>query len=156
MVACMEELRCKPNTITYNTILLALCKVGEVSRSRELVREMRLQGIAPNLQTYNIMIGGVASAGEIAEAYSLLKEVLDKCPRPPSFMFDETLCELCYKGMVSEVLELLKQMADKNVYPVARVWEALLLSSGSKLDFMNTSLIDLVDPVSCQNDFFDC
>ncbi|KAK1562743.1 hypothetical protein Q3G72_016394 [Acer saccharum] len=154
MVACMEELRCKPNAITYNTILQALYKVGEESRSRELVKEMRLNGIAPNLQTYNIMIGGLVSKGEIAEACSLLKEVLDNRSRPPSFMFDETLCELCYKGKVSEVLEMLKEMADKNVSPGARVWEALLLSSGSKLDFTDTSLIDLVDPVSCQNDIF--
>ncbi|KAL5740273.1 hypothetical protein ACOSP7_029148 [Xanthoceras sorbifolium] len=149
MIACMEELRCKPNAITYNTILQALCKVGELSKSRELVREMRLKGNAPNLHTYNIMINGLVSTSEIVEACSLLTEVLDKFSCPPSFIFDDTLCGLCYRGMVSAVVELLKEMADKNVSPGARVWKALLLSSGSKLDFMDTSLIDLVDPVSC-------
>ncbi|KAJ0028843.1 hypothetical protein Pint_34992 [Pistacia integerrima] len=145
MIACMEELGCKPNVITYYTLLRELCKVGELGRSKELMREMGLKGIAMNLQTYSIMINGLVSKGEVIEACYLLEEVLDKEFCPPSLMFDKAICGLCHRGLVCRALELLKKMGEKNVSPGARVWKALLLSSGSKLDFSNTSLTGLVD-----------
>ncbi|XP_044484386.1 pentatricopeptide repeat-containing protein At2g38420, mitochondrial [Mangifera indica] len=145
MVACMEELGCKPNVSTYNTLLQELCKVGEIERSKELVREMGFKGIAINLQTYSIMIDGFVSRGEVIEACDLLEEVLDKNFCPPSLMFEEAICGLWHRGFVARALELLKKMGGKNVSPGARVWKALLLSSGFELDFSNTSLIGLVD-----------
>lgn len=147
MIACMEELGSKPDVITYNTLLQALCKVGELNRLRELVKEMKWKGIVLNLQTYSIMIDGLASKGDIIEACGLLEEALNKGLCTQSSMFDETICGLCQRGLVRKALELLKQMADKDVSPGARVWEALLLSSVSKLDFVNTSFIRLVDQI---------
>ncbi|KDO63309.1 hypothetical protein CISIN_1g039177mg [Citrus sinensis] len=147
MIACMEELGSKPDVITYNTLLQALCKVRELNRLRELVKEMKWKGIVLNLQTYSIMIDGLASKGDIIEACGLLEEALNKGLCTQSSMFDETICGLCQRGLVRKALELLKQMADKDVSPGARVWEALLLSSVSKLDFVNTSFIRLVDQI---------
>ncbi|KAJ4704310.1 Pentatricopeptide repeat-containing protein [Melia azedarach] len=148
MIACMEELGCKPEVITYNTLLQALCKVGELNRLRELLKEMKFKGIVLNLKTYSIMIDCLISKGEIIEAYDLFEEVLDKDFCPPSSMFDETICRLCHRGLVCKAIELLKKMADKNVSPGLRVWEALLLNSGSKLDFVDTSLIGFVNQSS--------
>lgn len=106
---------------------------------------MGFKGIAINLQTYSIMIDGFVSRGEVIEACDLLEEVLDKNFCPPSLMFEEAICGLWHRGFVARALELLKKMGGKNVSPGARVWKALLLSSGFELDFSNTSLIGLVD-----------
>uniref|UniRef100_A0A7N2M6A1 Pentatricopeptide repeat-containing protein n=1 Tax=Quercus lobata TaxID=97700 RepID=A0A7N2M6A1_QUELO len=51
MIVSMEELGCKPDMITCNTILDALCKAGELSRMRELVRNMIDKGVEFNFWT---------------------------------------------------------------------------------------------------------
>ncbi|KAK9986239.1 hypothetical protein SO802_031190 [Lithocarpus litseifolius] len=40
VIGSMEELGCKLNMITYNTLLDAFSKAGELSRTRTLVRDM--------------------------------------------------------------------------------------------------------------------
>ena len=59
MIISMEELGCKPDMITCNTILDALCKAGELSRMRELVRNMIDKGVEFNFRTYRIMLKGL-------------------------------------------------------------------------------------------------
>ncbi|XP_017976979.1 PREDICTED: pentatricopeptide repeat-containing protein At2g38420, mitochondrial [Theobroma cacao] len=145
MVACMEELRCKPNVLTYNMLLEAICKVGEISRAMELVKEMKYKGIKMNLVSYTVIIDGLVSKGEILEAHGLVEEVLHKCFCHQSLAFDEVICGLCQRGLVCEALELLRKMVAKNVSPGARGWEALLLSSESKINFANTTLIESVN-----------
>ncbi|KAK7851733.1 pentatricopeptide repeat-containing protein [Quercus suber] len=100
MIGSMEELGCKPNMITCNTILDALCKAGELSRMRELVRNMIDKGVEFNFRTYRIVL----------------------------------------KGLVCKAMELMQKIIEKNVAPGAMAWEALLLSSGSKLSFSVTIL----------------
>ena len=145
MIGSMEELGCKPNVITYNTILDALCKAGEFSRMRELVRGMRQKGVAFNLRTFRIMLKGFVGEGEITEACVLSEEMLEKffCPRCETF--DEVIFGLCQKGLVFKAVELMQKIIGKNVAPGAMAWEALLLSSGSKLSFSETILTGLVN-----------
>ena len=145
MVASMEELGCKPNLITYNMLVKQLCKVGELSKAGELVREMGLKGIGLNMQTYRIMIDGLASNGKIVEACGLFEEALDKGLCTQSLMFDEIICGLCHRDLSCKALKLLEKMVGKNVSPGARAWKALLLSSGFKLDSVETKLFSLVD-----------
>ena len=59
MIGSVEELGCKPDMITCNTILDALCKAGELSRMRQLVRNMIDKGVEFNFQTYRIMLKGL-------------------------------------------------------------------------------------------------
>jgi pentatricopeptide repeat protein len=122
-----------------------LCKVGELSKAGELVREMGLKGIGLNMQTYRIMIDGLASNGKIVEACGLFEEALDKGLCTQSLMFDEIICGLCHRDLSCKALKLLEKMVGKNVSPGARAWKALLLSSGFKLDSVETKLFSLVD-----------
>ncbi|GKV22089.1 hypothetical protein SLEP1_g31988 [Rubroshorea leprosula] len=146
LITCMEKLGCKLNVITYNVLLEALCNVGDMSKMRELVEEMKVKGIKPNLQTYRVTIDALASKGEIFEACALMEEVLDKFFCGQCFTLDNIISGLCQRGLVGKALELLNKMADKRVSPGAGVWNALL-STGYKLDFDETTFIDLVGPV---------
>ncbi|XVF76910.1 hypothetical protein PTKIN_Ptkin13bG0305300 [Pterospermum kingtungense] len=147
MLTCMEKLQCKPNVLTYNMILEAICKVGEVSRAREILREMKYKGIEMKLVSYKVIINCLVSKGDILEACGLLEEVLHKCFCCQSSTFDEVICGLCQRGLVCKAIELLIKMVDRNVSPWIRVWEALLLSSESRLKFCMTTFIDLVNPL---------
>ena len=44
IVASMEELGCKPNVVTYNTLLGALSVAGDFVKARELMKEMGWKG----------------------------------------------------------------------------------------------------------------
>ncbi|CAK7343662.1 unnamed protein product [Dovyalis caffra] len=144
MLASMEELRCKPNLITYNILLKQLCKVGELSKAADLLREMGLKGIGQNMQTYRIMIDGLASNGKIVEACGFFEEAMDKGLLNQSLKVDDIICGLCQRDLSCKALELLEKMVSKNVSPGARAWKSLLLSSGFKLGFVETTLINLV------------
>ncbi|KAL4606404.1 hypothetical protein ACB092_09G100000 [Castanea dentata] len=145
MIGSMEELGCKPNVITYNTILDALCKAGELSRMRELVRDMGDKGVEFNIRTYRIMLKGLIGEGEIMEACVLSEKILDKFFCPQCETFDEVIFGLCQKGLVCKAMELMQKIIGKNIAPGAMAWEALLLSSGSKLCFSETILAGLVN-----------
>ncbi|KAL5550685.1 hypothetical protein UlMin_000861 [Ulmus minor] len=147
MISCMEELGCKPNFITYNVVLRALCKHGEIGRARELVREMSLKGVGVNLQTHKIMLDGLFSKGEIVEACVLMEEMLDKCLCRQCSTYDKIIFGLCERGLVCKAVELLNKMVSKNVAPGARGWEAMLLSSGSKLALPEATWAGLVNPM---------
>ena len=49
---------CKPNTVTYNTIIDGLCKEGFVDKAKELFLQMKDENINPNVVTYNSLIHG--------------------------------------------------------------------------------------------------
>lgn len=145
MIASMEKLRCKPNVITYNTIMDSLCKFGELSRMRVLLKEMGQKGVESNFRTYRIMLEGLVSKGEIIEASVLLEEMLERrfCISRCATV-DEVVLGLCQRGFTCKAFELVQKLVDKNVAPGAMAWEALLLSSGSKLTFSETILTGLV------------
>lgn len=145
MIASMEKLRCKPNVITYNTIMDSLCKFGELSRMRVLLKEMGQKGVESNFRTYRIMLEGLVSKGEIIEASVLLEEMLERrfCTSRCATV-DEVVLGLCQRGFTCKAVELVQKLVDKNVAPGAMAWEALLLSSGSKLTFSETILTGLV------------
>ncbi|KAK9986241.1 hypothetical protein SO802_031192 [Lithocarpus litseifolius] len=76
----MEELGCKPDMITCNTILDALCKAGELSRIRELVRNMIDKGVEFNFRTYRIMLKGL-----------LVKKIIEKNVAPGAMAWEALL-----------------------------------------------------------------
>lgn len=54
----MKQFHCKPDSITYNTIINALCRVGNFSKARFLFYQMKMPGsrCPPDAFTYTILI----------------------------------------------------------------------------------------------------
>ncbi|KAK7374023.1 hypothetical protein VNO80_07446 [Phaseolus coccineus] len=153
IVACMEELECKPNVVTCNTLLGALCVAGDLRKARRVMKEMGWKGVGLNLHSYRIMLDGLVGKGEIGEACFLLEEMLEKCFFPRSSTFDHIIFQMCQKGLIAEAIELTKKIVAKSFVPGARAWEALLLKSGSKLGFSETTFFGLLgqkNNLSCQ------
>ena len=92
-----------------------------------------------------ILLKCLIGEGEIMEACVLSEKILDKFFCPQCETFDEVIFGLCQKGLVCKAMELMQKIIGKNIAPGAMAWEALLLSSGSKLFFSETILAGLVN-----------
>ncbi|KAB1224524.1 hypothetical protein CJ030_MR2G016413 [Morella rubra] len=144
----------KPDIVCYTMVLHGVIteghyeradEFGELSRMRVLLKEMGQKGVESNFRTYRIMLEGLVSKGEIIEASVLLEEMLERrfCTSRCATV-DEVVLGLCQRGFTCKAVELVQKLVDKNVAPGAMAWEALLLSSGSKLTFSETILTGLV------------
>lgn len=68
MLASMEELGCRPDLTTYNTILGARCGSGELNLARKMLKNMKFIGVKLNSQTYEVLIVACHDSHEIDEA----------------------------------------------------------------------------------------
>ncbi|CAN0892930.1 Pentatricopeptide repeat-containing protein At2g38420, mitochondrial, partial [Linum grandiflorum] len=94
IVESMQQLGCKPEVTTYNTLLAALCKDGDFSGARELMREMGKKGIRRNTETFEIMIELLSRCGKIGEACGLVAEALEKNVGPGAGAWEAVLLGL--------------------------------------------------------------
>lgn len=69
---------CKPNDVTFNTVIDGLCKEGSVDCALLRFSEMSNQSIMPGGSTYNAVIHGLSSVFRWEEAMLLLNQMKEK------------------------------------------------------------------------------
>jgi pentatricopeptide repeat protein len=74
----MEQNGSKPNVVTYNTIVSALCKNGHLKTTKDLFEGVCRGGLLPDMFSYNTMIDGYAKAGNMWEVYGPLSWSLNE------------------------------------------------------------------------------
>jgi pentatricopeptide repeat protein len=74
----MQKCGCKPNAVTYNTLVTGLCKLGRWRDANELVQDMPRRGCPPDVVTYRMLFDGLCAAGEFHEANRVLCEMVVK------------------------------------------------------------------------------
>lgn len=76
----------------------------------------------------------------------LLEEMSEKCFYPRSSTFDSIILHLCQKGLIGDATVLMNKIVAKSFVPGAKVWEAMLLNSGSELTYSETTFVGLFSP----------
>ena len=61
--------------ITYNTVILGLCKAHRINTGINILKEMMVKGCQPNETMYILLLEGIASAGHRAEAMELARKL---------------------------------------------------------------------------------
>ncbi|KDO38704.1 hypothetical protein CISIN_1g047518mg, partial [Citrus sinensis] len=117
---------CKPDAITYNTIIDGLCKQGFVDKAKELFLKMKDKNVKPNVVTYTSVIRGFCYANDWNEAKRLFIEMMDQGVQPNVVTFNVIMDELCKNGKMDEASSLLDLMIQHGVRPDAFTYNTLL------------------------------
>ncbi|CAN6277384.1 unnamed protein product [Urochloa humidicola] len=104
-----------PDAITYNSLLSALCRAGDLATARKLFDGMRMSeeggksGAFPNVVTYTTMIRAYCAKGLADEALGLLKLMVANGVPPNRITYNTMVQGFCEAGrmeLVKEVFEM--------------------------------------------------
>lgn len=103
--------------VTYNTLIDALVRAGDLKRAMQLFRDMACQDTGPDLISFSILIKGFASSGDLETAILLLGQMQGQGIQPDSILFNSILhgCARSQRRALTE--EVLADMEKAGVAP---------------------------------------
>eukprot|EP01018_Ginkgo_biloba_P016223 Gb_29774 [translate_table: standard] len=126
----MKQFHCKPDVVAYNTIINALCRVGDFKKARFLLDQMQMPGskCPPDTFTYTILISCYckhsmqtgnhkAVCRRLYEANRLFREMCNKGFVPDVVSYNCLIDGLCKKYRIDRALELFAQMSREGCTP---------------------------------------
>ncbi|XP_027349990.1 pentatricopeptide repeat-containing protein At1g77405 [Abrus precatorius] len=126
----MRQFRCKPDVHSYNTLIHALCRVGNFTKARFLLEQMELPGFRcpPDTFTYTILISSYCRHGMLTgcrkatrrrlyEAGRLFRLMLFKGLVPDVVTYNALIDGCCKTYRVGRAMELFDDMKRRRVVP---------------------------------------
>mmetsp|Transcript_43899 Transcript_43899/g.102597 ORF Transcript_43899/g.102597 Transcript_43899/m.102597 type:complete len:898 (-) Transcript_43899:66-2759(-) len=103
--------------VTYNTLIDALVRSGDLKRAMQLFRDMACDDVGPDLISFSILIKGFAGAGDLETAIQLLGRMQNQGIKPDSILFNSILhgCAQSQRRALTE--EVLADMERAGVAP---------------------------------------
>merc|ERR1719491_2261174 len=116
-----EEMKvesCQFSVVTYNALIDACSRSGDMGRIPALLEEMASVNIEPNMITYSTVIKGYCQADCVDKAFELLRD-MEKCRGlHPDEVTYNTLLDGCARcGKWEQGLSLLEEMREAGVPP---------------------------------------
>lgn len=122
--------RCKPNLVTYNTLLRACAQAKQTQKMEDLFKEMELSGFKPDIYTFNGILDAHGKAGDFLEMELVLQR-MRSCKVTPDCITYNTLIDSYGKGgIIAKMEEALKGMAVAKVKPQLSTFNALINNYG--------------------------
>ena len=90
-----ENPSCRPDQVTYTTVITALVNAGLMDRARSVLAEMALQGVPANRVTYNVLLKGYCELLQLEKAKELVKEMGGKIGIEPNVVSYNILIDGC-------------------------------------------------------------
>lgn len=126
----MKQFHCKPDVYAYNTIIYALCRVGNFKKARFLLEQMELPGFRcpPDTFTYTILISSYcrysletgskkAIRRRLWEANHLFRIMLFKGFVPDVVTYNALINGCCKTYRIGRALELFEDMNKRGCTP---------------------------------------
>ncbi|XAR62829.1 hypothetical protein NMG60_11017723 [Bertholletia excelsa] len=126
----MRQFHCKPDVYAYNTIIYALCRVGNFKKAKFLLQQMELPGFRcpPDTITYTIMISSFckhsmrtgcrkAIMRRLWEANHLFRIMLFKGFVPDVVTYNCLIDGCCKTNRIQRALELFDDMNKRGCVP---------------------------------------
>ncbi|GFP79480.1 pentatricopeptide repeat-containing protein at5g24830 [Phtheirospermum japonicum] len=102
----MVEFGVVPNVYTYNALIHAQIRNGNIDKAHYLKREMLLVGVLPDLVTYNLLIGAACDLGDISFELQMYDEMLRRGCKPGIISYTELLKCYCMRSEMEKAEEL--------------------------------------------------
>jgi len=103
--------------VTYNALVDAMSRVGDVDRAADLFRDMCAQGLSPDLVTYSTVIKGYCVQGDLEQAIQLFTLMRKRGIQPDAILFNSILDGAARKQMTSLVEQVLGDMEGCGIAP---------------------------------------
>ncbi|KAL5759641.1 hypothetical protein ACOSQ2_018479 [Xanthoceras sorbifolium] len=129
MLKLIEEMqvkRLKPNSFTYNSIILFLCETVKIVEVKKVLREIRNWGILLDNVIYTTLIGGCCKLGDIATAHKLFKKIKGLKLVPDLITYTAIISGFCQTGKMVEAHKLFHEMLSKGLKPDVVTYTALI------------------------------
>mmetsp|Transcript_92026 Transcript_92026/g.238425 ORF Transcript_92026/g.238425 Transcript_92026/m.238425 type:complete len:1020 (+) Transcript_92026:84-3143(+) len=119
--AVHDEMRAKRmqySIVTYNALIDACARSGEMSRVSPLLEQMSKDGIEPNVITYSTVIKGYCQDNRVDKAFEVLEDMKRSADFTPDEVTYNTLLDGCARyGMLDRGMALLRNMEGAGVTP---------------------------------------
>jgi pentatricopeptide repeat protein len=104
--------------VTFNTLLDACARSGDLARIPGLLESMATQGLEPNLITYGIVIKGYCQENKLKEALAVWESMVSTTKyKPDEIMYNTILDGCARKGMYERGMVLLNDMQQADIQP---------------------------------------
>jgi len=121
----------KANAVTYNAVMSACMKSGDVNRAEKWLKKMQDAGIHPDVVSYNTVITAFAKAGDLPRAEEWLQRMDEAGITPNLVPFLCMMTVHSQRGNVREVERLFAQVLRRRLRPDARFVSAIILAYGN-------------------------
>ncbi|XP_010521277.1 PREDICTED: pentatricopeptide repeat-containing protein At1g77405 [Tarenaya hassleriana] len=126
----MKQYHCKPDVYAYNTMIHALCRIGNFKKARFLLEQMELPGFRcpPDTYTYTILISSYckfsmqtgcrkAIRRRMWEANRMFREMLFKGFVPDIVTYNCLIDGCCKTNRTGRAMELFEDMKKRGCVP---------------------------------------
>ncbi|CAE8692996.1 unnamed protein product, partial [Polarella glacialis] len=104
--------------VTFNSLIDACARSGDMHRVQPLLEDMSRQGITPNVITYSTVLKGYCSANRLDEAFQLFEEMKTNTTLSPDEVTYNTLLDGCARhGLFDRGMAVLDEMRRVKVPP---------------------------------------
>merc|ERR1719393_671586 len=104
--------------VTYNTIIDACSRSGELSRIPSLLKDIESQGLKMGLVTYSAILKGYCQKNMLDEAFELFDEMTNTTGlEPDEIMYNSLLDGCARQGLYDRGLKLYRKMEVSGVRP---------------------------------------
>nr|GLL20785.1 cysteine desulfurase 1, chloroplastic [Ipomoea trifida] len=119
---------CRPDVISYNTLLRAWVNSGDGDGGEKLLKEMVARGVQPNIQTYNLVLIRLCGKGMLDQAYKFIRSFPARGCKPNVISYNILLGALLDRGNWDDREKLVKEMLSTGCEPTVVTYSILLIS----------------------------
>merc|ERR1719401_2617042 len=114
----MRSHKMQLSIVTFNTLVDACARCGELTFIPAILEGMQDQGVKPNTITYSAIIKGYCSQDQMPKAFQLLREMKRSSANRPDEITYNTVLDGCARyGLWDKGLEVLEDMQEAGIPP---------------------------------------
>ncbi|KAL7088356.1 hypothetical protein ACP275_13G122900 [Erythranthe tilingii] len=132
----IQELDCKLDTKTYNSLITLFLTKGLPYKAFEIYENMVKDGCSLDASTYDMMIPSLAKSGRLDVAFKLFQEMKEKNYRPSSGIFVSLVDTMGKAGRLDTAMKVYMEMQGFGLRPSGAMFASLIESfvKAGKLD----------------------